>query len=99
MSKENQSKPTGYELAQMLREEADDCERGDRSRLMRLAADEIESLIMELRDNARLRGAMARLCRAVSHRMMPDEPTPEHRMELREAFDAAQKILGEVKYE
>jgi hypothetical protein len=36
---------------------------------------------------------MARLCRSVSRRMMPDEPTPEDRMELREAFDAASSIL------
>ena len=40
-----------------------------------------------------LRGVMARLCRAVSRRMMPDDPTPEDRMELREAFDAASSIL------
>lgn len=46
-----------------------------------------------LRENSRLRGAMARLCRAVSRRMMPDEPTPEDRMELREAFDAASDFL------
>jgi hypothetical protein len=44
-------------------------------------------------ENSRLRGAMARLCRAVSLRMMPDEPTPEDRMELREAFDTASDIL------
>jgi len=36
---------------------------------------------------------MARLCRAVSKRMMPDEPTPEDRMELREAYDAATALL------
>ena len=46
-----------------------------------------------LHENAVLRGAMARLCRAVSRRMMPDEPTPEDRMELREAFDAASDSL------
>ncbi len=40
-----------------------------------------------------MRGVMARLCRAVSRRMMPDDPTPEDRMELREAFDAASSIL------
>ena len=40
-----------------------------------------------------MRGVMARLCRAVSRRMMPDDPTPEDRMELREAFDAAFSIL------
>jgi hypothetical protein len=50
-----------------------------------------------LHENSRLRGAMARLCRAVSRRMMPDEPTPEDRMELREAFDAASDILHNVK--
>jgi hypothetical protein len=44
-------------------------------------------------ENAALRGALARLCRAVSRRMMPDEPTPEDRMELREAFDAASEFL------
>lgn len=38
-------------------------------------------------------GLLARLCRSVSRRMMPDEPTPEDRMELREAFDAASKFL------
>tara|TARA_R110000868_G_scaffold51318_4_gene162892 strand:- start:2578 stop:2952 length:375 start_codon:yes stop_codon:yes gene_type:complete len=43
------------------------------------------------RDEAR--GAMARLCRAVSRRMMPDEPTPEDTMELGEALDAASSIL------
>jgi len=40
-----------------------------------------------------LQGATARLCRAVSRRMMPDEPTHEDRMELREAFDAASEFL------
>ena len=45
-------------------------------------------------ENAALRGAIARLCRAVSRRMMPDDPTPEDRMELREAFDAASKLLA-----
>ncbi len=49
-----------------------------------------------LHENAVLRGAMARLCRSVSRRMMPDEPTPEDRMELREAFDAASSILHNV---
>ena len=44
-------------------------------------------------ENAILRGAMARLCRAVSRRMMPDEPTPDDRMELMEAYDAAAAIL------
>lgn len=38
-------------------------------------------------------GAMARLCRAVSRRMMPDEPTPEDRMELLEAYNNACEIL------
>ena len=53
-----------------------------------------EKLARELeRENAHLRGATARLCRAVSRRMMPDEPTPEDRMELREAFDAASEFL------
>jgi hypothetical protein len=46
-----------------------------------------------LHKNSHLRGVMARLCRAVSRRMMPDDPTPEDRMELREAFDAASSIL------
>ena len=46
-----------------------------------------------LHENSRLRGAMARMCRAVSRRMMPDDPTPEDRMELREAFDAASSLL------
>lgn len=46
-----------------------------------------------LRENAVLRGAMERLCSSVSRRMMPDEPTPEDRMELREVFDAASSIL------
>ncbi len=46
-----------------------------------------------LRQVAKMRGVMARLCRAVSRRMMPDDPTPEDRMELREAFDAAFSIL------
>jgi hypothetical protein len=40
-----------------------------------------------------MRGGMARLCRAVSRRMMPDDPTPEDRLELREAFDGA---MGEI---
>lgn len=48
-----------------------------------------------LRENSRLRGAMARLCLAVSRRMMPDDPTPEDRMELREAFDAASEFLND----
>lgn len=48
-------------------------------------------------ENAALRGALARLCRAVSRRMMSDDPTPEDRMELREAFDAASDILHNVK--
>jgi hypothetical protein len=57
-------------------------------------ADAAEQRVCELHhENAVLRGAMARLCRAVSRRMMPDEPTPEDRMELREAFDAASSIL------
>ena len=41
-----------------------------------------------------MRGGMARLCRAVSRRMMPDDPTPEDRLELRKAFDAAFSILN-----
>jgi len=40
-----------------------------------------------------LRGAMARLCRAVSRRMMPDEPTPEDRLELMEAYEQAVSII------
>ena len=43
-----------------------------------------------------MRGVMARLRRSVSRRMMPDDPTPEDRMELREAFDAASSILHNV---
>ena len=44
-------------------------------------------------ENERLRGAMARLCRAVCQRMIPDDPTPEDRMELRESYDAAVHLL------
>ena len=44
-------------------------------------------------ENAALRGAMARLCRAVSARMQADEPTPEERIELMEAYDAACALL------
>ena len=43
--------------------------------------------------SAEIRGAMARLCRAVSRRMMPDEPTPEDRIELMEAYSAACALL------
>jgi hypothetical protein len=43
--------------------------------------------------SAAMRGAMARLCRAVSSRMMPDEPTPEDRLELMEAYAAACALL------
>ena len=43
--------------------------------------------------SAEIRGAMARLCRAVSRRMMPDEPTPEDRIELMEAYAAACALL------
>jgi hypothetical protein len=50
------------------------------------------------REIASLRGATARLCRAVSRHMMPDEPTPEDRMELREAFDTASSILQNSFY-
>ena len=46
-----------------------------------------------LHENSRLRGAMARLCRAVSRRMMPDEPTPEDRMELRDAYLSALNLI------
>jgi hypothetical protein len=46
-----------------------------------------------LHENAVLRGAMARLCRAVVCRMTPDEPTPEDRMELGEAWNQARGIL------
>ncbi len=42
-------------------------------------------------------GLLARLCRSVSRRMMPDDPTPEDRMELREAFDAASEFLHNSK--
>ena len=42
---------------------------------------------------AAIRGAMARLCRAVSRRMMPDEPTPEDRIEMLEAYAAACALL------
>ena len=40
-----------------------------------------------------LQGVTARLCRAVSRRMMPDEPTPEDRMELRDAYITATAML------
>ena len=36
-----------------------------------------------------LRGSLARLCRAVCRRMMPDKPTPDDLMELLEAYDWA----------
>ena len=39
------------------------------------------------------KGALARLCRAVSRRMMPDDPTPEDRLELWEAYAHASAIL------
>lgn len=45
------------------------------------------------RERDEARGALARLSRAVSRRMMPDEPTSADRMELREAFDAAYSLL------
>lgn len=64
-------------------------------------ADAAEQRVCELQhENAELRGAMARMCRAVSRRMMPDDPTPEDRMELREAFDAASEFLhnAEVRH-
>jgi hypothetical protein len=46
-----------------------------------------------LHENTVLRGAMARLCRAVSCRMMPDDPAPEDRLELSEAWNQAREIL------
>lgn len=49
--------------------------------------------IATLHENAVLRGAMARLCCAVVCRMTPDEPTPEDRMELGEAWNQARGIL------
>ena len=61
-------------------------------------ADAAEQRVCELQhENAELRGAMARLCRAVSRRMMPDEPSPEDRMELRESFDAASEFLHNAR--
>ena len=55
-----------------------------------MLAQEVSDLTLK---NAILRARMARLCRAVSRRMIPDDPTPEDRMELREAYDAAIHFL------
>jgi len=51
------------------------------------------------RERNELRGAMARLCRAVSRRMMPDEPTPEDRLELMEAYEQAVGIIERTNQE
>jgi hypothetical protein len=48
-------------------------------------------------ENSALRGATARLCRAVSRRMQADEPTPGDRIELMEAYDAACALLANDK--
>jgi hypothetical protein len=53
----------------------------------------------EMLAHACLRGATARLCRAVSRRMQADEPTPEDRLELLEAYDAASAFLANDKAE
>ena len=47
-----------------------------------------------LHENAALRGRTARLCRAVSRRMQAEDPTPEDRIELMEAYDAACALLA-----
>ncbi len=41
---------TGYALVKKLREDADDCQRPDRAELLRSAANEIESLIEEIKE-------------------------------------------------
>jgi hypothetical protein len=45
------------------------------------------------RENTAIRSAISRLCRAVSRRMQADDPTPEDRLELIEAYGAACALL------
>jgi len=59
---------------------------------------EMQNIQLE-RERNELRGAMARLCRAVTRRMMPDEPTPEDRLELMEAYEQAVGIIERTNQE
>jgi len=72
------------------------CLKVGRGCVIRLAS---EIPVDDQADKARLcqtRGALHRLCRAVSRRMMPDEPTPEDRLELKQANDAATALLDKM---
>jgi len=73
------------------------CECVPVSHSRKLERERDEALARLDSEKSRLRGAMARLCRAVSRRMISDVPTPEDRMELREAFDAASSVLHNDK--
>jgi len=46
-------KITGYELVKLLKASSDDCPNPERAKLMELAAEEIDSLITELKSALR----------------------------------------------
>jgi hypothetical protein len=47
-----------------------------------------------LRENCSLRNHLTRICQAVSGRMQADEPTPEDRREMFDAWTQASDILA-----